>query len=157
MRLPFALTLTFPLLRNGLGPRHRLQLNQGCGAVRGVIVHCTRKVVDTPACSSRWEAQRGDGRDEAHSGRGVAQTVGKRTESSSGDGRMDPRGQAMPNWQAMPNRSRTAAPKSLCAKTDGAAGASPHDRGTAETGDYLGKETRPLSAEGALPRRGIGI
>src|SRR5262245_6527600 len=55
MRLPFALTLILPLLRKHRGPRHRLQLSQGRGAVRGVIVHCTRKVLDTPACSSHWE------------------------------------------------------------------------------------------------------
>lgn len=63
----------------------------------------------------------------------MAEAIEKRTESSSRGGRMDPHG------QAMPNRSRTAAPTSLCAKTDGAAGASPHDRGSAETGVYLGK------------------
>src|SRR5215813_826661 len=115
MRLPFALTLILPLLRKHRGPRHRLQLSQGRGAVRGVIVHCTRKVLDMPACSSRWEAQRSDGRSEAHGGRGVAETIEKRAENSSSGGRMDPRG------QAMPNRSRTAAPTSLCAKTNGVA------------------------------------
>jgi hypothetical protein len=81
----------------------------------------------------------------------VAETIEKRTENSSGGGRMDPRG------QAMPNRSRTANPMSSCAKTNGVACASPHDRGTAETGVYLGKGTRPLSVDGGLRSRGAWI
>ena len=63
----------------------------------------------------------------------MAETIEMRAENSSGGGRINPRG------QAMPNRSRTAAPMSLCAKTNGVAWASPRDRGTAETDVYLGK------------------
>ena len=61
-----------------------------------------------------------------------------------------------PARSAMPNRSRIVAPTDSCVKTGGVAGASPHDRGTAETGAYLGKGTRLLSRAGACVAEGTG-
>jgi len=60
-RLPLALTLIFPLLRNSLMPRHGC-IHRGPGArFEETTVHRTRKMSDMPACSSHWEARQDGG------------------------------------------------------------------------------------------------